>query len=46
MSTDIRLPRVSPDDAAVSLIKWHVAVGSRITPGDILAEIESDKAVV
>ena len=46
MSTDICLPRVSPDDAAVTLIKWHVAVGSRITPGDILAEIESDKAVV
>ena len=46
MSTDIRLPRVSPDDAAVTLIKWHVAVGSRISPGDVLAEIESDKAVV
>ena len=46
MSTDICLPRVSPDDAAVTLIKWHVAVGSRITPGDVLAEIESDKAVV
>ena len=46
MSTDIRLPRVSPDDAAVTLIKWHVAVGSRVSPGDVLAEIESDKAMV
>ena len=46
MSTDICLPRVSTDDAAVTLVKWHVAVGSRVAPGDVLAEIESDKAMV
>ncbi len=46
MSTDICLPRVSPDDAAVTLVKWHVAVGSSVIPGDVIAEIESDKAVV
>lgn len=46
MSTDICLPRVSPDDAAVTLVKWHVAVGTSIKPGDVIAEIESDKAVV
>lgn len=46
MSTEICLPRVSPDDAAVTLVKWHVAVGSRIRAGDVIAEIESDKAVV
>ncbi|MEE8286415.1 MAG: dihydrolipoamide acetyltransferase family protein, partial [Gammaproteobacteria bacterium] len=46
MSTDICLPRVSPDDAAVTLVKWHVTVGSSVKPGDVIAEIESDKAVV
>ena len=46
MSTDICLPRVSPDDAAVTLVKWHVAVGCSVKPGDVIAEIESDKAVV
>lgn len=46
MSTEICLPRVSPDDGAVTLVKWHVAVGSRIAAGDVIAEIESDKAVV
>jgi pyruvate dehydrogenase E2 component (dihydrolipoyllysine-residue acetyltransferase) len=46
VSTDIRLPRVSPDDAAVTLVKWHVAVGSSVVPGDVIAEIESDKTVV
>ncbi len=46
MSTDICLPRVSPDDAAVTLVKWHVGVGTSIKPGDVIAEIESDKAVV
>ncbi len=46
VSTDIRLPRVSPDDAAVTLVKWHVAVGSCVVPGDVIAEIESDKAVI
>ena len=46
MSTDICLPRVSPDDAPVTLVKWHVGVGSSIKPGEVIAEIESDKAVV
>jgi len=46
VSTDIVLPQVSPDDAAVTLVKWHVGVGSRVAPGDVLAEIESDKAIV
>ncbi|NIM26680.1 MAG: pyruvate dehydrogenase complex dihydrolipoamide acetyltransferase [Gammaproteobacteria bacterium] len=46
MTTDICLPRVSPDDAAVTLVKWHVDVGSRVAPGDVIAEIESDKAIV
>ncbi len=46
MSTDICLPRVSPDDAAVTLVKWHVGVGTSVEPGDVIAEIESDKAVV
>jgi pyruvate dehydrogenase E2 component (dihydrolipoamide acetyltransferase) len=46
MSTDICLPRVSPDDAPVTLVKWHVAVGGRVNAGDVIAEIESDKAVV
>ncbi len=46
MSTDICLPRVSSDDAAVTLVKWHVTVGSSVVPGDVIAEIESDKAVV
>ena len=46
MSTDICLPRVSPDDAAVTLVKWHVEVGTSVEPGDVIAEIESDKAVV
>jgi pyruvate dehydrogenase E2 component (dihydrolipoamide acetyltransferase) len=46
MSTEICLPRVSPDDAAVTLVKWHVGVGTSIKPGDVIAEIESDKAVV
>ncbi len=46
VSTDICLPRVSSDDAAVTLVKWHVAVGSSVVPGDVIAEIESDKAVI
>jgi pyruvate dehydrogenase E1 component beta subunit len=46
MPTPILMPALSPTMEDGKLAKWHVAAGSRIKPGDIIAEIETDKATM
>ena len=46
MTAELRLPELSSPDSRATLVKWHVAVGSRVNAGDLIAEVESDKAVV
>jgi pyruvate/2-oxoglutarate dehydrogenase complex dihydrolipoamide acyltransferase (E2) component len=43
---DIVLPAVSPTMEKGTLARWRVAVGSAIQPGDVIAELETDKASV
>ena len=46
MPTQILMPALSPTMEDGKLAKWLVAVGTRIKPGDIIAEIETDKATM
>ena len=46
MTTDIRLPAFSPTMAEGILVRWHKAVGDRVSIGDVIAEIETDKVTV
>ncbi|MEZ5849487.1 MAG: pyruvate dehydrogenase complex E1 component subunit beta [Hyphomicrobiaceae bacterium] len=46
MPTQILMPALSPTMEEGKLAKWLVEVGSRIKPGDIIAEIETDKATM
>lgn len=46
MPIEILMPALSPTMEAGTLSKWLVKEGERIKPGDILAEIETDKAVM
>jgi pyruvate dehydrogenase E1 component beta subunit len=46
MSTQILMPALSPTMEEGKLAKWLVAEGARIKPGDIIAEIETDKATM
>ena len=46
MSTQILMPALSPTMEEGKLAKWLVKEGSRIKPGDIIAEIETDKATM
>ena len=46
MPTPILMPALSPTMEDGKLAKWLVAAGSRIRPGDIIAEIETDKATM
>ena len=46
MSINILMPALSPTMTEGSLAKWLVKEGDDITPGDIIAEIETDKATM
>jgi pyruvate dehydrogenase E1 component beta subunit len=46
MPTNILMPALSPTMTEGNLAKWHKQEGDTIEPGDILAEIETDKATM
>ena len=46
MSTEILMPALSPTMEEGKLAKWLVKEGQTIKPGDIIAEIETDKATM
>jgi pyruvate dehydrogenase E1 component beta subunit len=46
MPTQILMPALSPTMEEGKLAKWLVKSGSRIKPGDVIAEIETDKATM
>src|SRR5215467_9029358 len=46
MSTQILMPALSPTMEEGKLAKWHVKEGDAVRSGDILAEIETDKATM
>ena len=44
--TDILMPALSPTMEEGTLAKWHVKVGDTVSSGDVIAEIETDKATM
>jgi len=46
MSIEILMPALSPTMEEGKLAKWHVKVGDRLSSGDVVAEIETDKATM
>lgn len=46
MPVPILMPALSPTMEEGTLAKWHVAIGDEIASGDIIAEIETDKATM
>ena len=44
MSVNILMPAISPSMTSGKLVRWHVEPGTRVRQGDILAELETDKA--
>jgi pyruvate dehydrogenase E2 component (dihydrolipoamide acetyltransferase) len=46
MTTPILMPALSPTMEAGKLAKWHVKEGDEVRSGDIIAEIETDKATM
>ena len=46
MPIDILMPALSPTMEEGTLAKWHVKVGDKVSSGDVIAEIETDKATM
>ncbi len=46
MSIELKMPALSPTMEEGTLAKWLVKVGDEVRAGDILAEIETDKATM
>src|ERR671917_94543 len=46
MATDILMPALSPTMEQGKLAKWLKKEGDKVKPGDVLAEIETDKATM
>ncbi len=46
MSIEILMPALSPTMEEGTLAKWHVKVGDTVKSGDVIAEIETDKATM
>ena len=46
MPIDITMPALSPTMETGTLAKWLVKVGDAVKSGDVLAEIETDKATM
>eukprot|EP00106_Octopus_bimaculoides_P017756 XP_014785198.1 PREDICTED: pyruvate dehydrogenase protein X component, mitochondrial-like [Octopus bimaculoides] len=42
----IEMPSLSPTMSEGDIIKWHKQEGDKVAPGDILCDIQTDKAVV
>ncbi|MFA7686544.1 MAG: 2-oxo acid dehydrogenase subunit E2 [Moheibacter sp.] len=45
MAEKITMPRLSDTMEEGTLVKWHKNVGDKVSEGDVLAEIETDKAI-
>jgi pyruvate dehydrogenase E2 component (dihydrolipoamide acetyltransferase) len=46
MTTQILMPALSPTMDVGKLAKWHVHEGDKVHAGDVIAEIETDKATM
>ncbi|MEL0098767.1 MAG: biotin/lipoyl-containing protein, partial [Opitutae bacterium] len=46
MSTIIEMPKLSDTMTVGTVVKWYKQAGEKVVNGDILAEIETDKATM
>lgn len=46
MAEVIRMPKMSDTMTEGVIVKWHKKVGDYVKPGDLLAEVETDKATM
>lgn len=43
---ELSMPALSPTMSQGNLVAWHVKEGQAVAPGDVLADVETDKATL
>ncbi|MCA9289411.1 MAG: biotin/lipoyl-binding protein, partial [Phycisphaerales bacterium] len=46
MPIEVTMPRLSDTMEQGTVVKWNVKPGDTVSPGDVLADIETDKATM
>ena len=46
MATVLRMPGISADSTEASMVEWTVAPGTKVTRGEVVASVETEKAIV
>ena len=46
MPLEVTMPRLSDTMEEGTLLKWRAKVGDKVSPGDVLADVETDKATM
>src|SRR5215471_10642534 len=46
MAEVVRMPKMSDTMTEGVIVEWHKKVGDKVKPGDVIADIETDKAVM
>lgn len=46
MAKVIKMPRITDTMTEANIIEWHVSEGDKVKVGDVLAEVETDKATM
>lgn len=46
MIYQLSVPAAVPGVDEIRILEWHVALGDAVTPGDLIVELETHKAVV
>ena len=46
MKIGLRMPKLGATMDEGKIVGWHVKPGDRVSPGDVVCEVESDKAVL
>ena len=46
MATVLRMPGISADSTEASMVEWTVAPGAKVTRGEVVASVETEKAIV
>lgn len=46
MPVNIEMPKLSDTMTEGTLVKWHKNVGDSVEIGDVIAEVETDKATM
>ncbi|MBL8759084.1 MAG: pyruvate dehydrogenase complex dihydrolipoamide acetyltransferase, partial [Phycisphaerae bacterium] len=46
MPSNITMPRLSDTMEVGTIVKWHIKPGAKVKSGDVIADIETDKATM